>query len=189
MRDKVNDSARLELMRDAIANIEEFMTGVDSCESFVKNKLLCHAVIYNLQCICRLPFRDRLGGDRGPASRPCPRLLHCGYEDCMGNNPKRSSHIDGIPENRTIEPWQKRTGPPDWQPCSYLKQLVSIEPSPQGQEYPTNKTYRSNSLFPFLCLFFAPLQNESTASKNYQLGIFPLPEQLDRHRLILVEVQ
>jgi uncharacterized protein with HEPN domain len=51
MRDKVNDSARLELMRDAIANIEEFMTGVDSCESFVKNKLLCHAVIYNLQCI------------------------------------------------------------------------------------------------------------------------------------------
>lgn len=47
----MNDSARLELMRDAIANIEEFMTDVASCESFVKNKLLCHAVIYNLQCI------------------------------------------------------------------------------------------------------------------------------------------
>ena len=51
MRDKVNDSARLELMREAISNIEEFMIGVDSCDSFVNNKLLGHAVIYNLQCI------------------------------------------------------------------------------------------------------------------------------------------
>lgn len=51
MRDKVNDVARLTLMRDAILNIEEFVVGVDSCNAFVSDKLLCHAVIYNLQCI------------------------------------------------------------------------------------------------------------------------------------------
>ena len=51
MRDKVNDAARLELMLEAIGNIEEFMQGVDTCQAFVSNKLLCHAVIYNLQCI------------------------------------------------------------------------------------------------------------------------------------------
>lgn len=51
MRDKVNDVARLTLMRDAILNIEEFLVGVDSCNAFVSDKLLCHAVIYNLQCI------------------------------------------------------------------------------------------------------------------------------------------
>lgn len=51
MRDSLNDPARLDLMRDAIANIEEFLHGVDSCPQFVANKILCHAVIYNLQCI------------------------------------------------------------------------------------------------------------------------------------------
>ena len=51
MRDSLNDPARLDLMRDAIANIEEFLQGVDSCSQFVSNKILCHAVIYNLQCI------------------------------------------------------------------------------------------------------------------------------------------
>ncbi len=51
MRDKINDPVRLELMKDAIANIEEFLQGVDNCPSFISNKLLCHAVIYNLQCI------------------------------------------------------------------------------------------------------------------------------------------
>lgn len=51
MRDKVNDPERLDLMREAIANIEEFMRGVDSSSSFVANKILCHAVSYNLQCI------------------------------------------------------------------------------------------------------------------------------------------
>ena len=51
MRDKINDPARLELMREAISNIESFMSDVSSCEEFSSNKILCHAVIYNLQCI------------------------------------------------------------------------------------------------------------------------------------------
>ena len=51
MRDKVNDPARIQLMMDSIANIEEFLLGVESYESFESNKILCHAVIYNLQCI------------------------------------------------------------------------------------------------------------------------------------------
>jgi uncharacterized protein with HEPN domain len=57
MRDKVNDSARLSLMLEAIANIEEFMAGIQSCESFQSNKLLCHAVVYNLQCIGENVYR------------------------------------------------------------------------------------------------------------------------------------
>ena len=51
MRDRVNDEARLELMKEAIANIEEFIKGVNTMDGFTSNKLLCHAVIYNLQCI------------------------------------------------------------------------------------------------------------------------------------------
>ena len=47
MRDKLNDPARIELMREAIANIEAFMQGTDTCEAFKSNKILCHAVIYN----------------------------------------------------------------------------------------------------------------------------------------------
>lgn len=38
-------------MQESIANIEEFVTGLDSYEAFKRNKILCHAVIYNLQCI------------------------------------------------------------------------------------------------------------------------------------------
>ena len=49
MRDKLNDEARLDLIREAIANIESFLDGTTNCEAFVANKLLCHAVIYNLQ--------------------------------------------------------------------------------------------------------------------------------------------
>lgn len=51
MRDKPNDPARLELIEKAISNIEEFLQGVDSFQSFASNKILCHAVIYNLQCV------------------------------------------------------------------------------------------------------------------------------------------
>lgn len=51
MRDKVNDPARLDLMLEAVDNIDEFLKGTSSCEVFVSNKILCHAVIYNLQCI------------------------------------------------------------------------------------------------------------------------------------------
>jgi uncharacterized protein with HEPN domain len=51
MRDKPNDRVRLQLMLEAIGNIESFTEGVTSCESFTANKILCHAVTYNLQCI------------------------------------------------------------------------------------------------------------------------------------------
>lgn len=51
MRDKINDPARIDLMLDAIANIEQFILGTSDCETFASNKILCHAVIYNLQCI------------------------------------------------------------------------------------------------------------------------------------------
>ena len=44
-------------MLEAISNIEEFLTGVSSCEMFCANKLLCHAVIYNLQCIGENVYR------------------------------------------------------------------------------------------------------------------------------------
>ncbi len=51
MRDKLNDAARLELMLEAIGNIESFTEGIASYEQFASNKILCHAVTYNLQCI------------------------------------------------------------------------------------------------------------------------------------------
>ncbi len=51
MRDKANDSARLELMLEALTNIEAFLTDITDYNQFVGNKMLCHAVIYNLQCI------------------------------------------------------------------------------------------------------------------------------------------
>ena len=51
MRDKINDPARLDLIREAIANIESFLEGTETCEAFESNKILCHAVVYNLQCI------------------------------------------------------------------------------------------------------------------------------------------
>lgn len=57
MRDKLNDPARLELIRESIANIESFIVGVSSCEEFVQDKLLCHAVVYNLQRIGESVYR------------------------------------------------------------------------------------------------------------------------------------
>ena len=57
MRDKINDPARLALMKEAISNIEAFIVGTDSCEAFVANKLLCHAVVYNLQCIGECSYK------------------------------------------------------------------------------------------------------------------------------------
>ena len=51
MREKVNDGARIALMLESIGNIEEFLSGCVSYQNFVANKVLCHAVIYNLQCI------------------------------------------------------------------------------------------------------------------------------------------
>ena len=39
------------MIREAIENIESFMQGTNSPEAFEGNKILCHAVAYNLQCI------------------------------------------------------------------------------------------------------------------------------------------
>ena len=57
MRDKLNDPARLELIREAIMNIETFLVGTSTCEAFTANKILCHAVVYNLQCIGESVYR------------------------------------------------------------------------------------------------------------------------------------
>lgn len=57
MREKINDPVRLQLMLEAIANIEEFLSNTPNYESFSTNKTLCHAVIYNLQCIGENVYR------------------------------------------------------------------------------------------------------------------------------------
>ena len=57
MRDKLNDAARLELMQEAIGNIESFTEGIATYEQFASNKILCHAVTYNLQCIGESVYR------------------------------------------------------------------------------------------------------------------------------------
>ena len=57
MRDKLNDPAKLRLMQEAISNIEEFLANVQDYTAFVSNKILCHAVIYNLQCIGENVYR------------------------------------------------------------------------------------------------------------------------------------
>ncbi len=51
MRDKQNDPLRLSLMMESIINIESFLANVNNYDEFVGNKMLCHAVIYNIQCI------------------------------------------------------------------------------------------------------------------------------------------
>lgn len=51
MRNEINDPARLALMLESIGNIELFVEGVDSYKAFATDKILCHAVVYNLQCI------------------------------------------------------------------------------------------------------------------------------------------
>lgn len=57
MREKINHPVRLQLMLEAIANIEEFLSNTPNYESFSTNKILCHAVIYNLQCIGENVYR------------------------------------------------------------------------------------------------------------------------------------
>ena len=57
MRDKINDPARLNLMREEINNIEEFLKEVQGYDEFSSSKILHHAVIYNLQCIGENVYR------------------------------------------------------------------------------------------------------------------------------------
>ena len=51
MKEKINDRARLELMLQAISFIQEFMTDIDSFETFTTNKIKLHAICYNVQCL------------------------------------------------------------------------------------------------------------------------------------------
>ncbi len=51
MRNKINDQARLELILEAIDNIESFLADTESEDAFVADKILCHAVAYNVQHI------------------------------------------------------------------------------------------------------------------------------------------
>lgn len=48
---KISNQARIELMLEEICNIESFLKGTDDLNGFASNKILCHAVIYNLQCL------------------------------------------------------------------------------------------------------------------------------------------
>ena len=57
MRSRLNDAARLELILEAIDNIECFSKGITSLDAFKENKILCHAVTYNLQCIGENVYR------------------------------------------------------------------------------------------------------------------------------------
>ena len=42
---------RLSLMLDAINNIQTYMKGIEDYDGFVRNKIIVHAVVYNLQCV------------------------------------------------------------------------------------------------------------------------------------------
>lgn len=57
MRERINDPARISLMLEAIANIQEYLSECLSYDSFASNKLLCHAVFYNLQCIGECSYK------------------------------------------------------------------------------------------------------------------------------------
>lgn len=51
MKGKVNDQAHLQLILQSIANIAEFTSQYESYEQFEADKVCCHAVAYNIQCI------------------------------------------------------------------------------------------------------------------------------------------
>ena len=51
MKGRVNDKAHLELILKSIDNVFEFTAKYDSYEQFENDKLCCHAVAYNVQCI------------------------------------------------------------------------------------------------------------------------------------------
>lgn len=51
MKGRVNDKAHLELILKSIGNVFEFTANYDSYQQFENDKLCCHAVAYNVQCI------------------------------------------------------------------------------------------------------------------------------------------
>ena len=51
MRGQLNDEERVALMLDSMGSIQQYTREISSYEDFSANKMLCDAVIYNLQCI------------------------------------------------------------------------------------------------------------------------------------------
>lgn len=51
MRGRLNDEERMALMLDSIDTIQQYTQEIISFEDFEANKMMCHAVVYNLQCI------------------------------------------------------------------------------------------------------------------------------------------
>ena len=56
MREPVRDKGRLEHILKAIDNVFEYTKGMDY-DGMVNNKILCHAVIYNIQIIGEAAFK------------------------------------------------------------------------------------------------------------------------------------
>lgn len=67
-------------MLESIANIESFLAEDMTFDSFVSNKLLCHAVIYNLQCIGESAYMLSKAVPDLSASRPRRRLSFLGHD-------------------------------------------------------------------------------------------------------------
>jgi uncharacterized protein with HEPN domain len=51
MRGQVNDKAHMELILKSIDNVFEFTAKHETYEQFEADKICCHAVTYNIQCI------------------------------------------------------------------------------------------------------------------------------------------
>lgn len=81
MRDKINDPARLQLIKDSISTIEEFTSCITTVDEFTSNRILCHAVTYNLQCVgegaykLSRAFKDTHSGVDWPAIESLRHVL------------------------------------------------------------------------------------------------------------------
>jgi len=56
MREPIRDKGRLEHMLEAMDNVNEFTKGV-TYEELVGNKILCHAVVHNIQIVGEAAYK------------------------------------------------------------------------------------------------------------------------------------
>ena len=56
MREPVRDKSRLQHMLEAMENVNEFTQGV-TYEELVCNKILCHAVVHNIQIVGEAAYK------------------------------------------------------------------------------------------------------------------------------------
>ena len=56
MREPIRDKGRLEHMLEAMDNVKEFTQGV-TYEELVDNKILCHAVVHNVQVVGEAAYK------------------------------------------------------------------------------------------------------------------------------------